>query len=173
MATWYVAGDKTSVSNTTTETSLISSTPTMQVIAANEVVIGTSFRFYMTGGYKTTIAPVTIRFRVKFGSTLLLDTTAVTIPESNAGTGFFELIGNTSFRTIGASGTCAAYGYVLFSRGPLSTDISVARMPLATTPSVDTTTAQTPGVTVQWGAAIGENIITAQYTTVELIPAMG
>jgi len=171
MSTWYVAGDKTAVFNTTTETSLISSTPVVQAIPANEVVVGTSFHFSMLGAYKTTLVPPTLRLRVKLGSTLLLDTTALTPPEANAGDGYFELLGDVSFRTLGAAGSVAAYGHVLFVRGPLAADLSVFRMPLATTPTVDTTTAQTPVVTVQWGTASNDNNITAQYFTIELLGA--
>lgn len=166
MSVLYTAPSSTVVQNTTTETSLLPATITLP---ASESVAGQSFRLTVGGIYTTTLAPPTVRIRVRLGSTVILDTAAQTPPEASSVVHYFEALCTFTYRTVGAAGTCQGSGRVLFTRGPLPADLAIFGMVNSGTTVVDTTVDEAIDLTAQWSAAAALNSITSQIAWLEMI----
>jgi hypothetical protein len=149
------------VANTVTETAFTSSYD----IPANALVAGSVIRVQLRGNYGTDAVAPTIRIRVKLDSTTIIDTTATTLASAITGRGWEADIQAVA-RTVGATGTVNAQALLEFSTA--ATTGLLVNVPNTGTSSVDTTTAQTVTVTVEWGTADADNTITLQQMAVWL-----
>lgn len=147
------------VANTTTETSLVDSGVGFSKVLANSVNIGDSFIFLMCG-YHSAISNPTITIKVKLNSTTILTTGIVTI--GNATNEYFEIRGNVTVRTIGASGSIFPQGFFYVS-GNGGNSFSMVNTSAVT---VDSTIDQQGDITVTWGTASASNTITATNFTI-------
>jgi hypothetical protein len=152
-----------SIANTTTETSLISShtgsAGSTRVIEAGSSRAGTVYRVRIEGIYGATAGP-TGRYRIKLGSTLITDSTASVVP--NVGTGLFILEFLLVTYSIGSSATVGAIAV----RGEFVPGLSGVVAPTfiyaGTFTTVDLTANQTIDVTWEWGTANALNTITSR-----------
>jgi len=133
----------TTVANTLTETTIYTAP-----LGASDAVAGKIYRipFFGVVSSSSTSEELTIRFKID-GITI---TTVVAIPKNLADASFsghLVLI----IRTIGASGTLAAHACYSVDSVPQESP------PILT--SIDTTTASTLTITVQWSAADAENTL--------------
>lgn len=150
------------VANTVTETDLTGTgVGSLTVPLSMLGVIGKTLKFTGWGYYSAAAAP-TIRIRLYLGSTVLLDTTAVT--SSNGTNDMWNLRGMVTVLTIGATGTVNAQGFY-------KEDGTFSEFPMVNTSTVtiDTTTSQALSLTAQWGTAAAANTITMTNFTVELL----
>lgn len=148
----------TSIANTTTETSYFtgvsSGSGATRTIAASSSKAGTLYRIRVEGDFLTTGTP-TAQFRVKFGSTVVADSTAFTSPNNNSGQFILDVY--LHIFAIGASGTVRGH-----MRGSIANAFSgvvttVIFQGANETGSIDLTAAQTIDVTLQWGTAAAGN----------------
>lgn len=150
--------DKT-VANTVTETSIIGTGAPGQTLTfgANFFNVGTSIKWRAMGYVSDTGTP-TIRFKVKLGTTVIYDTGAQSLP-SLTGNQLIYLEGQTTCRTVGATGTFFSTSEVFANTGASSIGNLDVTVP-TTTVTVDTTASQTLDITVTWGTASASNSIT-------------
>lgn len=156
-----------SVSNTTTETSIVGSGVGSATIPASRMRAGSTYRIRVLGYYSTASSPGTLRLRVKLGSTTVLDTTAKTA-HGSASSAQFEVEGTITCRTTGASGTVMGQGRALFPQTNNFTDGCWTMTNTATT-TINTTSSQTIDVTAEWGTADAGNSISGAVVTIEEI----
>lgn len=151
------------VANTTTETSLDSTGVGTKTLPANFFVAGKTLRVTGWGVHSAVVVLPTIRIKVKFGSTVILDTTAVNdLADTN---GVFKIEGYITCRTTGATGTVFAEGvYQEFGLTP-----GTFQMANTATVTIDTTTTQAITVTCTWGTASASNTISLTNFTLEVI----
>lgn len=150
------------IANSTTETAISSTGVGALTIPANYLIVGTTLR--ITGyGYHSAVSSPTIRIKVKFGSTVILDTTAIT--SHNSTNEEIRLDALITCRTTGASGTVFAQGLYKEFQSP-GVD---GPMVNTSTTTVDTTASQTISVTAQWGTASASNTITLSNLVVEVL----
>ena len=140
------------VANTITETALTGTGVGSLTLPAHFFIAGRTLKIRGMGYNSSTTSP-TIRIRVKIGSTVVCDTTAVT--SNNETNGLMEYSAMITCRTVGSSGTVFAQGF-FHQFG--ATD-SMKQMVNTTTATIDTTLAQAVSVTVEWGAADPGNSI--------------
>lgn len=163
-------GAGTAVSNTVTETSLLSgataSAGSSLTIEAGSAAAGTVYRMYVIGTFATTGTP-TIRFRLKLGGTTIADSTAVTSPNNSSGHFIIEV--PIFVGTIGASGTVRAE---LF--GKLTSATTGAVTPVFFVSSFaqvtsDFTAAQPFDLTAEWGTASVSNSLQLLRLVIERV----
>lgn len=150
------------VGNTVTETSIV---PASGAGSANlyfgYLSVGKSLR--ITGiGYISETGTPTLRIRLKLNTTLILDSTAFTLPASLSNSRFhFEFV--LTCRTAGAGGDVYAQGYII--TGGTRTEIVKTAVV-----SVNTTSNHTVAVTAQWGTADAANTLTVTNFYMEALP---
>lgn len=164
-ATLFTGTANANVVNTVTETTLIGSGIGSLALPANFFVIGKTIRFTLKGGIETSGTP-TLRIRIKLGSTTILDTTATTLA-AITGTQLFEINGELTCRTTGASGTIMGEGR--FNYFMTATTMTPVSMYLGTAVTVDTTAAQTLDITAEWGTAAAANAIRHRISVFEVL----
>lgn len=150
------------VANTTTETTLFGTLVGSKTFAASSFfAIGKTVEVEAWGHFSTTGTP-TIRFRLKLGSTAVLDTTAITTP-SGVTNMWWHFKGTLTCRTTGASGTVIAQGVVYYGAAG-----TLLHMPIVSTgtTTIDTTAAQVLDLTVEWGTASASNTISCHNAKV-------
>jgi hypothetical protein len=155
----YTQTSSVSVTNTVTETSVLNSTITLP---ANTLNIGKTIRFKLSGLHSAVSSP-TIRIKVKLGTTIILDTTAVTT--SNLTNGLVVIEGDITCRTTGTSGS--VYGQGLYNEYGTTNNFNQMINTGATT--INTTTSQVLDVTVTWGTASVSDSLTITNGCVEII----
>ena len=156
----YSQTSSITVGNTTVETSAItgstgSGSPTLP---AGFFKAGKTIRV-VVWGYHSAVSNPSVDWKIKLGSTIVLDTTAVA---SNNSTNQEILVqGYITCRTTGAMGT-------FFSQGRYEevTHLDV-QMVNTTTTTVDTTASQLVDVTVQWGTMAVGDTVTVTNVTIE------
>lgn len=148
------------VANTAAETAFTSS----YTIAANTMNQGDVFRIRLYGVYGTLVTPTTLEIKVKFGSTIMLDTGAFTDTGSLTNNGWM-LEGYFIAQSIGATGAVETQGYSQF----MTAATVGAAVPLTNTATktIDTTASQAVTATAQWGSASASNTITLRMMTFE------
>ena len=159
---FVMTADKT-VANTVTETSLFAGGSGSLTIAANALTVGGIIDFRLTGIISDTATP-TLRLRVKFGATTILDSTAVTLGAIT--NDYFEVKGQIICRTTGVSGTVIGAALFDTSGGDLLPLVRTGGSP--DTVTIDTTATQAFDITLEWGAASASNTVTAQVGNLEL-----
>lgn len=167
----YTSTASATVANTTTETSIIGTgVGTLDMPAtAVEADPVTTVPFWFPGktirvrvmGYAS-CATGKLRYRVKLGSVVVLDTTAIDV------TGIANvrvlIQADITCRTTGASGTVMAQGQSLLDDG-----IGLTFPPSTSTVTVDTTASASLGVLATWQVADAGNTITTTNVTVEAL----
>lgn len=151
------------VNNTTTETTLVSTGNGNATLEANFLNPGRKIRVKASGFYSNTGTP-TLRIKVKFGSVIILDTTAFTTIVG-AANNQWDLEGIITVRSSGASGTVIGQGTVSFNTS--GTAAQIVQMVNTSTVIVDTTVTNTVTVTAEWGTASSSNTITCTDLTLE------
>lgn len=170
---WHVVSDKQSgtifaqtasktVANTTTETTLVTTGSGTMTMAPNLLKVGKSIRLRIWC-YHSSVSAATIRFKIKIGSTTVIDTGAHN--SHNDTNKLIQLDAIITCRTAGASGT--VLGQATFEEFGSSPDSN--GVVNTTTSTIDTTSAQTLDVTAQWGTASASNTITCTNLVVEAI----
>lgn len=158
----FTQGASVTVASTASETTLVSSTGIGGVeLLKNGFTVGKTYRVSGAGVFSNTGTP-TLTLKVKFGSTVILSTGAVTTV-TGATNREFTFSGLITVKSLGASGTASAQGsFVEYA----STAV-VYPMTNSSTVTVDTTANQTVGVTAQWGASSASNTITLTNLVLE------
>lgn len=160
-----VTADK-NIASSTTETTLIGTMAGInKTIGASHLTAGKTYRFKLTGYIGNTGTP-TIRVKIKLGSTVILDSTAVTMV-TITGSQMFKVEGEITCRTIGASGTVIGQADFQY----YSTQTTVNRMSIVSTSAVtyDTTAIGAFDITAQWGTNSASNTITSTNFILEEI----
>lgn len=152
--------------NTVTSTSETAFTSSYTIPAAT-LAAGDVIRVKMFGVYSGTVLP-TIRGKMKFGSTVMLDTTAISGLVTGSNIGWWAE-GLYVVQTAGASGAIESQGYAEFGTAA-TTGLSV-NTPNSAAITVDTTASQTITATIQWGAGGTGQTITLREMTVEVLRA--
>jgi hypothetical protein len=148
----FVQTAAATIANTVTETTLIGTVSGPgKTLIANRFTVGKNFKGRFRGRYSTTGTP-TLQLKVKLGSTVILDTGAITLG-SGVANKYFELEFDITCRTAGVSGTVFALGKVIFD----TTVVPIVNTAVAT---IDTTVTQVVDVTATWGTANSANTIT-------------
>ena len=160
----FNATASTTVANTTTETTLFGTGTGTKTLDASFLSIAKSIEIDLWGTIATLVTP-TIRLKVKFGSTVIIDTTALTLL-TITGTNLWNSKAVIDCRTTGAAGTVFGQGMVLYYTS--STGLAGLATPNTTTSTIDTTTTQVIDVTVQWGTASASNTITCTNAKIRI-----
>jgi len=167
-------GNQTSsvtVVSTTTETTLFSGASAWTA-GAGFFVAGRGIRLTAHGYFSRSNTTDTIRFKVKLGSTIILDSLAfdphVAGTITNQG---WKLTCDIVCRTTGASGTLQAEGLLTYSDDSSSVTQIVRGLPLVNTGTVtyDTTASNSTDLTAQWSVASTSNTITCTNAQWEII----
>lgn len=157
----------TAVANSVAETSLFTgvtaSAGSTRVVEAGFTKAGTLYRVHIEGDFGTTGTP-TLQLKFKFGTTILNDTTALTMP--TIASGRFQLIYYLQIFTIGAAATnrCSLREQITSLANGIVTVTHIMRVD---TVAVDLTASQTIDVTAQWGTASPSNTIQLTQAVIE------
>lgn len=157
----------TAVANSVAETSLFTgvtaSAGSTRVVEAGFTKAGTLYRVHIEGDFGTTGTP-TLQLKFKFGTTILNDTTALTMP--TIASGRFQLIYYLQIFTIGAAATnrCSLREQITSLTNGIVTVTHIMRVD---TVAVDLTASQTIDVTAQWGTASPSNTIQLTQAVIE------
>ena len=155
----YNATANTSISNTTTETTLIGSGVGSLAIAANTITAAGNFRIRAAGLLTTGAAPGTLRIRANFGTVVVLDTTAI-IPPINLSSRTWTLDALVEVGAPGGSMTISGEARFEFGTGVQSEVIAWEATILNAT--ADSTISNTFNLTAQWGLAATTETITGE-----------
>lgn len=133
-------------------------------IPANYFVVGASVRI-VAHGIIASVGTPTLRIRLKWGGTILVDTTALALPVLT-GTQLWRLECLVTCRSIGASGTVEASMLLLLTT---AAGVSPAYMinVAPTLVTVDTTVGASLGLTAQWGTSAVADTMTTTMMLVE------
>ena len=164
----YVATASATVSNTTTETTIVSTGIGTQTLPVNFLTAGKTIRVTASGVYGTdAVSAATLTLRIKLGSTVIL-TTGANIPNGSLTNRGWSISSLITCRTTGATGTVFGQG-----RCNLSTDATTAQtvdMENTATQTVDTTATQVVDVTAQWGVGVAAaDTITGTNILIEVL----
>jgi hypothetical protein len=150
------------IANSVTETAISSTGVGTLTLPANFFVAGKTLK--ITGlGIHSSAANPTIRIKIKFGSTIMLDTTAV--GTKNSTDEGFQVTGVITCRTTGVSGTVFSQGF--YNEGASGTGNFDMKNTAATT--IDTTASQAMTITAEWGTASASNTISLTNLVVEVL----
>lgn len=161
----YTSTATATVANTTNETSIIGSGVGTLTLPANFFVAGKNVRVRVRGILSDTGTP-TLNIKVKLGSTVIAQTTAIAL----AGTisnNYFEAEAGITCRTTGASGTVIAQGHMIYDESTHAGTMWGMANTAATT--IDTTASQALDVTATWGTGVSANTISGTNATVEVL----
>jgi len=159
--------DKTVV-NSAAETTLTAAGVGSLTLRANSLVPGKTIRIKAKGFYSETGNP-TIRFKIKIGAVIVLDTTAESLNGSGtANNAEWTLNAEITCRTTGVGGTVAGQGEWVSSQNSATSTVSLG-MTNTSPVTIDTTVAEAIDLTVQWGAADPGDTITCTNLTVEVL----
>lgn len=157
--------DKT-IANTTTETTLFGTGVGSLTLPANFWEVGKIIRMEIHGDMSDTGNP-TAEVRVKFGSTTLTDSTAITL-KGLSGTEQWECIVIITCRTVGTTGTLEAV--VDFEYETTTGSSAIERLDVAgTLTTVNTTVSSAMDITFQWGTANASNTITSDVAFIDVL----
>jgi len=166
--TSFTATTTATIANTTTETTLVGSGVGSLTFGANTLTAGKTIRLRCAGYWSSDLLLAgTMRWRVKLGSTVVLDTAAFT-PIGGITNLLWQLDATITCRTTGASGTVFAQGSA--ERQETAGIAFPARAMVNTsTSTIDTTASQALDVTFQWGTADADNTISCSNVSVETL----
>lgn len=160
-------GSSTPVTNTTTETSIISGGVGTLSVPINGFSKGDAYRLSMTG-HISSKNNSTLQIRVKTGATILADTGVLTMPQTQNKDYSLDL--NFSIYNTGSAGVAsiASGGKFLFTKDA-SNSFEGINFSVVNSSSFDTTISNTLSITAQWGAADPLNSIFSEITTLNKI----
>ncbi len=161
----YMAGfysqiaDSTTITNTTTETSLIGSGIGSLSVPANTFLQGNAYTLKM-GGFISCNNADQITIRIKSGSVILGTTNLITL--SKATNQIWQVDANFIIRQIGTIGVASIKTHFVFSFEDDSSDSFISHSADVTNNTTfDTTTINALNVTAQWGtASVSDSIYT-------------
>jgi hypothetical protein len=152
--TW-VKTNTTTLASSTTETDISGSGQGTLTLPANFFsTSGKTLRIKVWGYYGTDVSAPTIRIKIKFGSTVILDTGAQTATASVTNQGW-DVEGLITCRTAGASGTVIAQGLARLSTSAIAAVLW--DMETTGTTTIDTTATQAVTISWQWGTNHANN----------------
>ena len=155
------------VTNTTTESSLVGTGVGTLSVPSNGFSIGDSFLGRLVGHISSKNND-TIRIKIKSGSVILGDTGLVTMPQTTDKHYTVDL--NFTVRTIGAAGVASiATGMVFTYSKDASNAFEGYNSTIINNTTFDTTSSNTLDVTIQWGAADALNSIYSEYFTLNKV----
>lgn len=140
------------ITNTTTETSIIGTGVGGLTVPANTFQVGSSYHGKI-GGVISNQNNDTIWIRIKTGSTILASTGSITL--STATTQGWECELDFTIATIGATGSMCTNGNFAYNRNSGSLEGFVFQ----DVQTIDTTIANTLDITVEWGQAKNQDEI--------------
>lgn len=152
------------VTNTTAESTSIPSTLIGDLSFSSFFAAGKIITIRMRGIYSVNSGSETLRIKVKLNAIVLVDSTAVTLP--NHTDDYWEMDVMIVCATTGASGTVYASGAWKVD-DPNQDAYEIHPLFNTGTVTVNTTVGQTLDVTAQWGAASASNKFTTQIFEVE------
>lgn len=162
VGTLFIQTATGTIANSTTETAISSTGVGSLVLPAGFFVAGRSLRISARGIRSNLLTP-TMRLKLKFGSTAILDTGAIaSITETN---GLITFDGLITCRTTGGSGTVFSQG----AYGQIGLTPTLSQIVSTGTVTVDTTASQTISLTATWGVANALNTISLTNFIVESI----
>lgn len=156
------------VSNTTTETSIVGTGVGGLTLPANFFVAGKTIRITMSGVYSTVaVTGDTVTIKVKYGSTVLASkaTTALVTGGTNL---FWESEILVTCRTTGATGTVQISGGVRYQIAASAIVEDELNNGVATT-TLDTTASSLLDVTITHSAADASNTVTSLVSAFEVL----
>jgi hypothetical protein len=159
--TVFVQTADATVANTTTENTLATSGVGSLTLLANLLAAGKNVRITARGYVSETGNP-TLRVKIKFGSTIILDTTAVSF-SGNLTNQEWALSADITCRTAGVSGTVMGQGRFVSETGDVFGMVRTAPV------TVDTTITEAIDVTAQWSTASASLTITCTNLMVEVL----
>jgi len=148
----FVQTQTVTVSSTTAETTLIGAGVGNVTLPAGFFVAGKSIGI-KAFGIHSSAGGVTIRLRIKLGSTTILDTGATN--SGNDTDQGFSIDADICCRTSGVSGTVIGQGYYLEE----GSNEKHAGMVNTTTTTIDTTAALAVNLTAEWSTSSASNSI--------------
>lgn len=151
------------IANTAAETAFSSS----YTIPANALAAGNVIRVKLWGVYSTALVAPTIQIKLKIGSTVVLDSGAISAIVGSVSNLGWSAEADLSWFTIGAAGTVDAQASGKFATAAFAT--ATVCVPNTATATIDTTTTQAVTVTVTWSAANASNTITLRQMNIELL----
>jgi hypothetical protein len=154
------------IANTVAETSLFTTGVGTLTLPANFFVAGKTVRLTLTGHFADTGTP-TVRLRLKFGATTVIDSTALTL-SAVSGTEEWRAVCDLTCRTTGGTGTLAGSIWFLFDTTTGAGAINGLDISPAVT-TVDTTASSALDLTWQWGAADPANTASCLIASVEVV----
>jgi hypothetical protein len=157
--------DKT-VANSGAETSLIGASPVgSATIPVNNFGKAKTYRVKALGYISSDAAAGTLNIKLKAGSTVLGETTAITLENSLS-----QVLWTVEFimtcRTSGTSGTVIGQGSFMHNKAA-SADVSRYAMKNTAAVTIDTTATQALDLTATWGTADADNTITCTNFFIE------
>lgn len=159
----FIQTANVAVANTVVETSIVGAGRGSMTIPADRLMAGTNIRIRARGVIADTATP-TLQLRIKIGATTYCDTGAIPLT-ALAGTHGWVIDADLTVRTAGAGGTAIGAAIMNINSGTLI-DMDTTN---TVTTALNTTTAQTVDVTIQWGTAAPANTLTCTNLTMELI----
>jgi len=153
---FFVATASATVTNTTTETSIVGTGLGNQTLPADFFVAGKTIRVRVMGVYGTQAVPISLRIRVNLTNSsdvvvTVLDT-AAQVPSGSLSNRLFDVEGLIVCRTTGATGTVFAQGHFLHAVSV--TDFVDWDMENSAVSTIDTTLTQKVNVTAQWAVGV-------------------
>jgi len=153
------------VANTSSESNLNNTGVGSLTLPAGFFIAGKGIRITARGYRSTTNPSGTLRIKVKLGSTVILDTTALTATNGLTNRAW-ELSGALYCRTVGASGTVFGQGRVSMSQAAATAAVFWEMLNTSAI-VINTTISQAITVTAQWGTAHASNTMSCTGMIVE------
>lgn len=147
------------VTNSTTETSIIGTGIGTMTLPANFWTVGRIVRINFAGIFSTAAIPGNLTIKIKLGSVVIASGIISNII-SNAANASFNGIGKITCRSTGSSGTVVINGILMYSAGNLLPYNSLDLNNAGATSTIDTTASQLFDITDTFATASTSNIIT-------------
>jgi hypothetical protein len=155
------------VANSVAETSIIGTGVGTKTLPANFFVAGKTVRLHLRGVVSETGTP-TLQIKVKYGSTVVLDSTALALVAGIPANANWECVADITCRTTGATGTVQCAGNFNYQTATASSAADHHWLP-ANLATIDTTASSALDVTATWGTASASNTISGVTCLIEVL----
>lgn len=155
------------VANSVAETSIIGTGVGTKTLPANFFVAGKTVRLHLRGVVSETGTP-TLQIKVKYGATVLLDSTALALVAGIPANANWECVADITCRTTGATGTVQCSGNFNYQTASISSAADHHWLP-ANLATIDTTASSALDVTATWGTASASNTISGVTCFIEVL----
>lgn len=157
--------DSTAIANTNAETNF----NTSYTFPLNSAYNGKTIKITAAGVYSTILQP-TIQFKVKLGTNVMIDFTALPACVVNSVTNRgFQIEAWIVCRTFGATGTFQATGNLRLNNQATTPVANAYLVVNSTTVTVDTSVAEVAQISAQWSLASPSNTVTMKTMVVEVL----